>query len=142
VSNVLRLSNITHSTNVTINFENCVIEHWEGENATAESKNDWAGLCICQDYTSQSAADAETNNLFAPAKIKINIKNCRGPKGPIQFAEGETAANYCQTGIGTQLCYVYRDKGGLVAYDAAKYPTINVEYTTAPTVQKASIPAE
>ena len=143
VSNVLRLSNITNATNVTINFENCVIEHWEGETATAESKNDWAGLCICQDYTSKSAAEADTNNLFAPAKIKINIKNCRGPKGPIQFAEGETAADYCQTGIGTQLCYVYRDKGGgLVAYDAAKYPTLNVEYAAAPTVQKASIPAE
>ena len=160
VSNVLRLSNTTNATNVTINFENCVIEHWEGETATAESKNDWAGFCICQDYTSgvksankcvntpeakeQSTANANANNLFAPTKIKINIKNCRGPKGPIQFAEGETAADYCQTGIATQLCYVYRDCAtpDLLPYDPACYPAINVEYTAEPTVQKASIPAE
>ena len=160
VSNVLRLSNITNATNVTINFENCVIEHWEGDTATADSKNDWAGFCICQDYTSgvksgnkcvntpeakeQSTANATANNLFAPTKIKINIKNCRGPLGPIQFAEGKTAADYCQTGIATQLCYVIRDCATpyLLPYDPACYPTINVEYTDAPTVQKASIPAE
>lgn len=160
VSNVLRLSNITNATNVTINFENCVIEHWEGDTATADSKNDWAGFCICQDYTSgvksgnkcvntpeakeQSTANAIANNLFAPTKIKINIKNCRGPKGPIQFAEGETAADYCQTGIATQLCYVIRDCATpyLLPYDPACYPTLNVEYAAAPTVQKASIPAE
>ena len=141
VSNVLRISNDYNSTNVTVNFENCVIEHWEGENATASAKNDWAGLILCQDYKAASAEAAETDNRFGPTKLTINIKNCRGPKGPIEFAEGETAADYCQTGLGTQLCYVYRDKGGLVQYDADKYPVLNVEYTAAPTVVKGSIPA-
>ena len=141
VSNVVRLSNTGNNTNVTVNIENCVIEHWEGENATAAAKNDYAGLVICQDYTSKSAEEAATNNLFGPAKITINIKNCRGPHGPIQFGANESAADYCQTGLGTQLCYVYRDKGGLVQYDADKYPVLNVEYTAAPTVQKGTIPA-
>jgi len=140
VSNVLRLSNTKGNKNIKITFENCVIEHWEGENATESAKNDYAGFCICQDYTSTSAEAAETNNLFG-GKISIELKNCKGPQGAIALAEGEEYGNRCQTGIGTQLCYVYRDKGGLVAFDAAKYPVISVSYDAEPTVVKGSIPA-
>lgn len=162
VSNVLRLSNNTNATNVTINFENCVIDSWEGDTATSDNKNDWAGFCICQDYTSgvksgnkcvntpeakeQSTANAIANNLFAPNKIKINIKNCVGPNGPIQLAEGKTVADgaYCQTGLADQLCYVIRDCATpyLLPYDPACYPTIKVEYAAAPAIQKETIPTE
>ena len=130
VSNVLRVSNQANKTNVTINFENCVIESWEHRSG---AYLDYAGFCICQDYTSP-AANAAANNLYGKdangnPKITINIKNCTGPNGPIQIASGKTYADYCMNSQPDQLCYVYRDKaGGLVPFDADVYPVINVSY--------------
>lgn len=139
--NILRLSNIpttnnsNGASNVNIIFENCVFSHWDGEGINAESatKNEYAGFCLCQDYTSADGA-ADTKNLFGPDKIKITLKNCSGPvatyggTGVIPAFEDQSTVCYngAGTGFGNQLCYVYRDKGGILAYDAAKYPEIKV----------------
>lgn len=154
VSNVLRLSNTGNRSNVTINFENCVIEHWYGEDATADKKNGYAGFTLCQDYTSKdqsgnlTVAAAEESNLYAPNKIIINIKNCTGPHGPIKIGEGTdpvvAGADYCQSGLANQLCYVYLDANKqVVAYDVNRYPHITVSYdaNAVRTLTKKSIPA-
>lgn len=154
VSNVLRLSNTGNRSNVTINFENCVIEHWYGEDATADKKNGYAGFSFCQDYTSKdqsgnlTVAAAEASNLYAPNKIIINIKNCTGPNGPIKIGEGTdpvvAGADYCQSGLASQLCYVYLDANKqVVAYDVNRYPHITVSYNANEirTLKKKSIPA-
>ncbi len=154
VSNVLRLSNTGNRSNVTINFENCVIEHWYGEDATSDKKNGYAGFSFCQDYTSKdqsgnlTVAAAEESNLYAPNKITINIKNCTGPHGPIKIGEGTdpvvAGEEYCQSGLGNQLCYVYLDANQqVVAYDVNRYPHITVSYdaNAVRTLTKKSIPA-
>ena len=120
-SNPVRISNKSNGK-VTINFVNCEFTQWEGDHATGSM--DYNGAVICQDYTSATASAAEENNLFAPEKVKINFINCthNGQKivAPASISE------VCGSGDEKQLIYVYRDKGGLVVYDPAKYPQVTI----------------
>lgn len=117
VSNVLRLSNKTNAKNVTVNITNCTCDYWDTNPL-------WAGLLICQDYTSGNAENAEANNLFGDGKIKVNVINFVGPNGKLEAPEDIAAI--CGTGTADQVFYVWDNYRNTVAYDANKYPIINI----------------
>ena len=120
VSNVLRLSNRTN-TSMTVNFTNCSCDHWE-------TVPKWAGMIICQDYTSP-LDKIEENNLFAPEKIVINIYNFRMPNGEMmQPIAEEDMPLACGSQIADkQLFYVYTDKDDKIhPYVKSQYPTFNI----------------
>ena len=115
VSNALRISNKTNSKNVVININNCTIDGWD-------SNPEYQGFIIFEDYTNKTEEDVNTNNLFAPEKIKVNINNLvyQGKKlAPTDMA------SVCRTANKNQIIYVYADAIGLIAYDLNKYPNIN-----------------
>ena len=115
VSNALRISNKTNSKNVAININNCTIDGWD-------SNPEYQGFIIFEDYTNKTEEDVNTNNLFAPEKIKVNINNLvyQGKKlAPTDMA------SVCGTANKNQIIYVYADAIGLIAYDLNKYPNIN-----------------
>ena len=115
VSNALRISNKTNSKNVVINVNNCTIDGWD-------SNPEYQGFIIFEDYTNKTEEDVNTNNLFAPEKIKVNINNLvyQGKKlAPTDMA------SVCGTANKNQIIYVYADAIGLIAYDLNKYPNIN-----------------
>ena len=115
-SNPIRISNRTNAK-VIINLINCDFTEWDN--------NQYAGIFCCQDYTSINAAVTETNNLFAPEKVVINMINCTHAGYKIAF---DDPATVCGTGDSNQLIYVYRNKGGgLLAYDPTKFPTISAQ---------------
>ena len=117
VSNILRLSNKTN-TNCVVNIVNCTCDKWD-------SRLNYQGIIICEDYTSKSIEAEEFNNLFAPEKIKINIKNFVGPNG--KLVRPNAISEVCGTKDSNQLIYVYRDKAGdVLGYDPAVYPSINI----------------
>lgn len=118
VSNVLRLSNKTNAKNVTVNITNCKCDHWD-------TNPQWAGLLICQDYTSGSTEKAEENNLFAPDKITINVSNLITPDGTLLEAPKDMAT-IAGSFDDKQVFYLSDNYRGSVAYDAAKYPAINI----------------
>ena len=115
VSNVLRISNRTN-TKATFIFENCTFSKWE-------SDPQYGGVVICQDYKSGSVEAEESNNLFAPEKIKIQFINCTGPDGN-KIVGSDSPADYCASGNENQLIYVYGNAGGIVSYDPARYPEV------------------
>lgn len=120
VSNVLRLSNRTN-TSMTVNFTNCSCDHWETEPK-------WAGMLICQDYTSP-LDKVEENNLFAPEKIIVNIYNFRMPGGEMMkpIAEEDMPLACGSQITGKQLFYVYTDKDDKIhPYVKERYPKINI----------------
>lgn len=115
VSNALRISNKTNSKNVVININNCTIDGWD-------SNPEYQGFIIFEDYTNKTEEDVNTNNLFAPEKIKVNINNLvyQGKKlAPTDMA------SVCGTANENQIIYVYAGAIGLIAYDLNKYPNIN-----------------
>ena len=115
VSNALRISNKTNSKNVVININNCTINGWD-------SNPEYQGFIIFEDYTNKTEEDVNTNNLFAPEKIKVNINNLvyQGKKlAPTDMA------SVCGTANKNQIIYVYADAIGLIVYDLNKYPNIN-----------------
>ena len=115
-SNPIRISNRTNAK-VIINLINCDFTEWDN--------NQYAGIFCCQDYTSINAAVTETNNLFGPEKVVINMINCTHAGYKIAF---DDPATICGTGDSNQLIYVYRNKaGGLLAYDPTKFPTISAQ---------------
>lgn len=117
-SNPVRLSNATGGK-VTINLVNCEFTEWD-------DSNDWAGLLIMQDYTSKSVEAIQTNNLFGPDKVTINVINCTHAGKKITMPED--IATVCGTNdAATQLFYVWSNEEGLVAYDADRYPVINIQ---------------
>ena len=115
VSNALRISNKTNSKNVVININNCTIDGWD-------SNPEYQGFIIFEDYTNKTEEDVNTNNLFAPEKIKVNINNLvyQGKK-----LVSTDMASVCGTANKNQIIYVYADAIGLIAYDLNKYPNIN-----------------
>ncbi len=115
VSNVLRISNRTN-TKATFILENCTFSKWE-------SDPQYGGVVICQDYKSGSVEAEESNNLFAPEKIKIQFINCTGPDGN-KIVGSDNPADYCASGNENQLLYVYGNAGGIVSYDPARYPEV------------------
>lgn len=102
-SNVMRLSNRTNAEGVVINITDCTVDEWD--------TTEYAGLFICQDYTS---TDAEATNLFGDGKITINIKNLKVNGVAID-------KNY----VG-QIGYVYTN-GSIVANELGddKMPVVN-----------------
>lgn len=117
-SNPVRLSNATGGK-VTINLVNCEFTEWD-------SNPDWAGILIMQDYTSGSEEAIQSNNLFGPDKVTINVINCthNGQK----IVAPENIASVCGTkDQSTQLFYIWSNEEGFVAYDAERYPVINIQ---------------
>ena len=123
VSNVLRMSNRTNATGVTINIENVTVDHWD-------SDPDWAGLVIFEDYVNRADTVA-TENVFAPEKMALNIKNLvyngkkvTVPTGGLKEIIGTRDEN--------QVAYIwnnYEAPDGFVPYDGNenRYPVITIE---------------
>ena len=117
-SNPVRLSN-AKGGKVTLNLVNCEFTEWD-------SNDMWAGIVIMQDYTSGSAEAVQANNLFGPDKVTINLINCTHAGEKITMPED--IASVCGTNdAATQLFYVWSNEEGLVAYDADRYPVINIQ---------------
>lgn len=117
-SNPVRLSN-AKGGKVTLNLVNCEFTEWD-------SNDMWAGIVIMQDYTSGSVEAIQANNLFGPDKVTINLINCTHAGKKITMPED--IATVCGTNdAATQLFYVWSNEEGLVAYDADRYPVINIQ---------------
>ena len=116
VSNLLRISNRSN-TKCTINITNCSCDEWE-------SNLEFTGMILCQDYTSGSLS--ESNNLFSPDKIKINISNFTLPNGS-KLSMPKDLSTICGSGTSDQIIYVYSESEGVVKYnDGSRYPDINI----------------
>ena len=70
-SNVLRISNASNATGVTVNFENI---EWNYENGLSFNDWCWAGLIIYQPYSTDSGLSGD---LTAMKTWKFNFKNCK-----------------------------------------------------------------
>lgn len=70
-SNVLRISNTSNATGVTVNFENI---EWNYENGLSFNDWRWAGLIIYQPYSTDSGLSGD---LKAMKTWKFNFKNCK-----------------------------------------------------------------
>ena len=117
VSNILRLSNKTN-TSCVVNISNCKCDKWD-------SNLEYQGIILCQDYTSETIDAENSNNLFAPEKIKINIKNLTGPDG--KLVRPDNISDVCGSKDNNQLIYVYRDKSkSVLDYNPSMYPTLNI----------------
>lgn len=74
-SNVLRISNTSNATGVTVNFENI---EWNYENGLSFNDWSWAGLIIYQPYSADSGTDSGlSGDLTAMKTWKFNFKNCK-----------------------------------------------------------------
>ena len=74
-SNVLRISNTSNATGVTVNFENI---EWNYENGLSFNDWRWAGLIIYQPYSADSGTDSGLSGDLAAMKTwKFNFKNCK-----------------------------------------------------------------
>ena len=74
-SNVLRISNASNATGVTVNFENI---EWNYENGLSSNDWRWAGLIIYQPYSADSGTDSGlSGDLTAMKTWKFNFKNCK-----------------------------------------------------------------
>lgn len=109
-SNPIRISNRTNVP-AKIRFINCEASKWD-------SNSDYAGFILLQDYTSASAEEAETANRFA--NLEITFENCYGPGGVKIEGDAEALSNPEH-----QVIYIWRDRGGKLAYDASKFPKVN-----------------
>lgn len=117
-SNPVRLSN-AKGGKITLNLVNCEFTEWDSDNL-------WAGIVIMQDYTSGSVEAIQANNLFGPDKVTINLINCTHAGEKITMPED--IATVCGTNdAATQLFYIWSNEEGLVAYDADRYPVINIQ---------------
>ena len=117
LSNPFRLSN-SKNTSCVMNITNCKIDKWD-------VNSPWQGMMLLQDYTSGDAEKANTNNLFAPEKITINVINTIGPNGK-KVTMPNDISEVCGTGNEKQLFYIWDNYRDLVPYDKSKYPTINI----------------
>lgn len=118
LSNPFRLSN-NKNVKCTLNIVNCKIDNWD-------VNSPWQGMVIMQDYTSENAENANTNNLFAPEKININVINTIGPNNK-KITMPSDIASICGTGDEKQIFYVWDNYRNLVPYDVTKYPTITIQ---------------
>lgn len=74
-SNILRISNTSNATGVTVNFENI---EWNYENGLSFNDWRWAGLIIYQPYSADSGTDSGlSGDLTAMKTWKFNFKNCK-----------------------------------------------------------------
>lgn len=70
-SNVLRLSNTSNASGVTVNFENV---EWTYENGLTSNNWSWAGLIIFQPYSTDAAVGGDLSKLQT---WTFNFKNCK-----------------------------------------------------------------
>ena len=115
VSNAIRLSN-RNNGKFTLNLVNCTIDSWE--------LGEYAGAIILQDYTSANMAQAQENNLFAPDKVTLNIQNLTIPGG--NKLTTQDVSTICGTKDSNQVIYAYNAYEGVLAYNANRYPAINI----------------
>ena len=114
VSNAVRISNKLNKR-ATVNIINCTVDKWD-------TRPEWAGFLIMQDYSSGSQEAEETNNLFAPDKLTINFINVVGPDGKV--IKPTNLAEVCGTSDANQIIYVWNSVGGTIPYgDGSRYPT-------------------
>lgn len=118
VSNCIRLSNRTNSK-CTVNISNCKCDHWDTNPL-------WSGMLICQDYTSKSKEECESNDLFSKSKITINISNFTKPDGS-KLKSNSNLSSICGTANSNQVFYLWNELENTVPYgDGSRYPTINI----------------
>ena len=117
VSNVFRFSNKSN-VKFTLNVINCECAKWA-------SDLQYTGMIIFQDFTSATPEEVVANNRFGPTKVTVNITNFKLPDGTILQAPANMS-EICGSGTAKQILYVYADKGGIVAYDANRYPTVHI----------------
>ena len=114
VSNAVRISNKLNKR-ATVNIINCTVDKWD-------TRPEWAGFLIMQDYSSGSQEAEEANNLFAPDKLTINFINVVGPDGKV--IKPTNLAEVCGTSDENQIIYVWNSLGGTIPYgDGSRYPT-------------------
>lgn len=121
VSNVIRWSNRTNATGIVFNIKNCT---WD----SLDANENYRSVFLLQDYTSATAEDVYTNDLFNSTKLTINFIDCIGTDGElITLGENETATDKFGTGDG-KLVYIYADKVGKISYEehSEMYPTLTV----------------
>lgn len=125
VSNVLRLSNDTNATGVTVNIENVTVEQWD-------SNPDWAGFLILEDWKNQNPAET---NVFSKDKITINIKNLVHNGKKVTVPQGDYSKVITTGDAETQVIYMWNNyetednKAAFVPYEGNvdRYPTITIE---------------
>ena len=114
VSNAVRISNKLNKR-ATVNIINCTVDKWD-------TRPEWTGFLIMQDYSSGSQEAEEANNLFAPSKLTINFINVVGPDGKV--IKPTNLAEVCGTSDANQIIYVWNSVGGTIPYgDGSRYPT-------------------
>lgn len=128
VSNVLRLSNRTNATGVTVNIENVEVGQWDSDPG-------WAGFIILEDYLAynKQPGDVANANVFGDGKITINIKNLvyKGEK-IMPKNLGDVIATH---NADTQVIYMWNNYetgtgSDFVPYDSEninRWPNINFE---------------
>lgn len=109
-TNVLRMSNMTDATGVTINFENIT---WTYENAP-HTDVAYAGLMIFQAYR-DSAVSGDTSKI---ATWTINVKDC---------VYNGVKVNGNNFGLINQVAYLYGIGGSSSTVDPTTVMTINFE---------------
>ena len=109
-SNPVRISN-KNNVPAKIKFINCTCNKWE----TAQAA--YSGFLLLEDYTSKTEEEAEAANRFA--NLEITFENCYGPENVKIEGDAETLSDPTK-----QILYIYRDFGGLVAFDANKFPKV------------------
>lgn len=130
VSNVLRLSNRTNATGVTVNIENCVVDHWD-------SDPNWAGFLILEDYLpyNKQEGDVAAANVFGKDKITVNFKNLVHNGKKVMPAQGKLDSVLGTRDAETQVAYIWNnyEKGttsDFVPYNEEtieRWPTFNFE---------------
>ena len=126
IGNVLRLSNSTNASGITVNIANCVVKDFvKNYDEKGEIDYSYQGLILLQDYTSK-LENVDENNLFGGGKIKINISNVTTPDGkvvnPTDIAE--VLGCSCQK----QIAYIYRNTDKKVLeYNTENYPIFTIK---------------
>lgn len=120
ISNALRLSNKSNAKGVVVNINNCTVDQWE-------TRAPWQGFLICEDYTSKSEEEANTNNLFGDGKIIVNFNNLIHAGEKVNPTD---PASVCGTKNDDQVVFVCRDavtnpEDSCLSYDAAKFPVVS-----------------
>lgn len=120
ISNALRLSNKSNAKGVVVNINNCTVDQWE-------TRAPWQGFLICEDYTSKSEEEANTNNLFGDGKIIVNFNNLIHARKKVNPTD---PASVCGTKNDDQVVFVCRDavtnpEDSCLSYDQAKFPVVS-----------------
>lgn len=121
ISNALRLSNKSNASGVVVNINNCTVDQWE-------TRAQWQGFLICEDYTNKTEEEVNANNLFGDGKITVNFNNLVHAGVKINPAD---PASVCGTKNESQVVMVCQDAVAgpegdyCLSYDAAKFPVVS-----------------